>query len=355
MLMHTASNLPSDASTPHDHLHTGGQKREVYDQRTWLAPLSIAPMMQRTDRHYRYMMRRMTRHTLLWSEMITARAMQHGLRPLLLSFDVDEHPVVLQVGGDDPLLLADAARIASDYGYDEININVGCPSERVQSGNFGACLMSTPDLVARCVKAMRQASNIPVTVKHRIGIDEIDRYEDMLHFVRTVADAGGCARFTVHARKAWLKGLSPKENRTIPPLRYEDVYRLKRECPELMIEINGGVETVDEVLAHLEHVDAVMIGRAAYNNPFLFAHADAHVFGASTPCATRREVVLGMMPYVDRFVAQGTPLHRITRHMINLYAGCRGAKRWRQHISTRHHIKGAGSEVLQEALDFVDI
>ncbi|MDP6945861.1 MAG: tRNA dihydrouridine(20/20a) synthase DusA, partial [Myxococcota bacterium] len=232
-------------------------------RRGQVRPLSVAPMMQRTDRHFRVLIRQVTRHTLLYTEMLTANAIIHGDRRLLLDFDEVEHPVSLQLGGDDPTAMAEAARIGVDYGYDEINLNVGCPSNRVKNGCFGASLMRYPDKVAAIVDAMRGAVSVPVTVKHRIGIDELDRYEDMAHFVSVVREAGA-DRFSVHARKAWLEGLSPKENRTVPPLRYEDVYALKREFPGLAIEINGGVTTLNEVVDHLEHVDAVMVGRAAY-------------------------------------------------------------------------------------------
>ncbi len=337
-----------------EHLHTGAQRGFAYERDTSKIPLSIAPMMQRTDRHYRAMMRRITGRTLLWTEMITARAIHHGNRPYLLSFDDIEHPIVLQIGGDQPEEMAEAARVAQEFGYDEININVGCPSSRVQSGNFGACLMTSPDVVAGCVEAMVRATDLPVTVKHRIGVDDQDQYEDMERFVRVIKDAGGCARFTVHARKAWLKGLSPKENRNIPPLRYEEVYRLKQEHPDLVIEINGGIKTMPEIQGHLEHVDAVMIGRAAYDNPYLFATADHVIFGAEGPAPTRAEIVQGMFDYIDAWVAQGVKLHKITRHMINLYAGVRGARVWRQHISERHHHEGAGSEVVAQALELVE-
>ena len=241
-------------------------------------PLSIAPMMERTDRHYRYFMRQMTRRTLLYTEMITTAAILHGDREKLLGFSSEEKPLSLQVGGDNPQELAECARIAEDMGYDEINLNVGCPSNRVQNGNFGACLMAQPERVAQAVEAMQKAVDLPVTVKHRIGIDQRDRYEDMAHFVRIVSEVG-CRRFTVHARKAWLKGLSPKENRNIPPLRYQDVHRLKQEFPHLFIEINGGITTLEQVQEQLKLVDAVMIGRAAYDNPYLFATVDRDLYG----------------------------------------------------------------------------
>ena len=321
---------------------------------TWQRPLSVAPMMQRTDRHDRYMMRCLSRHTLLYTEMVTTRAILHGDRDHLLGFDPAERPLVLQIGGDDPEENAQAARIAQDYGYDEVNLNVGCPSERVQSGNFGACLMREPQLVRDCVLAMSQACDLPITVKHRIGVDELDTYEDMLRFVQTVAQTGRCRRFTVHARKAWLKGLSPKENRDIPPLRYAEVYALKREHPELTIEINGGVLTLDDALEHLSHVDAVMIGRAAYDDPYQFARADSLIFkDLSQPPPTRHQVVERMLDYIERELSRGAKLHQITRHMVNLFIGQRGAKRWRRALSERHHLPGAGPEVVLQALALI--
>ena len=324
---------------------------------TWEIPLSVAPMMQRTDRHYRYMLRIISRHTLLWTEMVTARAMIHGDRSKLLDFDEREHPLVLQVGGDDPGELATAAELAQQWGYDEININVGCPSDRVQNGNFGACLMLRPERVRECVEEMTRACTLPVTVKHRIGVDEVDAYEDMLRFVDTVVEAGGCMRFTVHARKAWLNGLSPKDNRNIPPLRYPEVWRLKRERPDCVVEINGGIKTLGQAQEHLQHVDAVMIGRAAYDNPYLFAQADARIFGdeESAPL-TRHEIVRAIMPYVEERLSQdpNCKLHHISRHLINLFAGCPQARQWRRHVSERHHLPGAGPQVLEDALALLD-
>ncbi len=240
--------------------------------------VSVAPMMDRTDRHFRYFMRQITRRTLLYTEMVTMNAILHGDRESLLGYSEEEHPIALQLGGDDPGKLAECAKIAEDWGYDEVNLNVGCPSDRVQKGRFGACLMAYPDVVARSVEAMREACGLAVTVKHRIGVDDLDQYEDMKRFVETVARAG-CDRFSVHARKAWLQGLSPKENREVPPLRYEDVYRLKDEFRDLKIEINGGIKTLAETKTHLERVDAVMIGRAAYDNPYVFAEVDREIFG----------------------------------------------------------------------------
>ena len=294
-------------------------------------PLSIAPMMDRTDRHYRYFMRQITKHTLLYTEMVTTKAILHGNRQRLLGFSAVESPLSLQLGGDSPEELALCAQIAEDFGYDEVNINVGCPSNRVQSGNFGACLMTQPELVAQGVAAMRKVVSIPVTVKHRIGVDHVDRYEDMANFVDVVSQAGA-DRFSVHARKAWLKGLSPKQNRTVPPLRYPEVYRLKKDFPHLDIEINGGIKTLTEVQEHLKYVDAVMIGRGAYDNPWLFAQADGLFFSDDHRIPTRNEVAEAMLPYIERQLAQGVRMMSITRHMLQLYSHRPGAKLWKRGV-----------------------
>lgn len=326
------------------------------DVRGTVRAISVAPMMDRTDRHYRFFMRQISKRTLLYTEMLTTGAILHGDRDRLLGFTEAERPLAIQLGGDDPVALAECSKIACDRGYDEINLNVGCPSERVQSGSFGACLMARPDTVARAVEAMRTAVDLPVTVKHRIGIDDLDRYEDMARFVAIVARAGA-DRFSVHARKAWLQGLSPKENRTIPPLRYDDVYRLKREFPDLIIEINGGVRDLDSAAAHLQQVDAVMLARAAYDTPWLFADVDRRFFGQTakpeqTP--SRARVVEAMIPYIERHLAAGERLHRLTRHMIHLFAGERGARAWRRHLSTHGSRPGVGAEVLTQALAAVE-
>src|SRR5690554_751878 len=314
-------------------------------------PLSIAPMMRRTDRHFRYLMRLMTRHTLLYTEMRHTREVlaAPSLQDRSLAYSAVENPLALQVGGDDPAQMAECARIAQRAGYAEINLNIGCPSERVQSGNFGCCLMGQPQVVADCVRAMREAVDIPVTVKHRIGFDEQDRYEDMVAFVETVREAG-CERFTVHARKAWLKGLSPKENRNIPPLRYEDVYRLKADFPELFIEINGGIRTLDEAQEHLKYVDAVMIGRAAYDTPYIFARADALIYGAPGEPLSRAQVVEQMLPYIERHLSAGENLSHIAGHLLSLFAHQHGARQWRRYLSEHMHRPGAGPEVLHAAL-----
>ena len=295
-------------------------------------PVSIAPMMDCTDRFYRYFMRQITRHTLLWTEMITADAVIHGDRDRLLGFDDLEHPIVIQLGGSDPKKLREAAMISEDWGYDEINLNVGCPSDRVQTGRFGACLMAEPELVAECVSAMRSVVKIPVSVKHRIGIDHIDRYEDMYRFVEVVKESG-CNRFTVHARCAWLQGLSPKENRNIPPLRHEEVYRLKREMPELIIETNGGIKTIEAMREHLRYTDGVMLGRAAYDNPYLFAEVDKHFFDDPWDVPSRREVALAMIPYLEEWFSKGKLLVTLTRHMLGLFKGQRKGRVWRRMLS----------------------
>ncbi len=295
-------------------------------------PLSIAPMMKRTDRHYRFLMRQLTRETLLYTEMVTTGALLFGHKQRYLDFHPMERPLALQLGGDDPEALALCARMGEDHGYDEINLNVGCPSDRVQKGRFGACLMAEPERVAEAVVAMRAVVNIPVTVKHRIGIDHLDRYEDMLRFVDVVTPSG-CDRFTVHARKAWLSGLSPKQNRTIPPLRYEDVHRLKAERQRLMVEINGGFRTLAAVQAQLEFVDAVMIGRAAYEEPMIFAGADRLIFGDRTPPPTAIEACQAMVPYAAEWLGQGGRLHQVTRHMHHLFNGTPGARLWRRRMS----------------------
>jgi tRNA-dihydrouridine synthase A len=312
-------------------------------------PLSVAPMMDRTDRHFRYFMRQITRRTLLYTEMVTSAAILHGDRQHLLGFSPEERPLALQVGGDSPADLAECARIAEAMGYDEINLNVGCPSSRVQDGHFGACLMAQPERVADCVQAMMQATALPVTVKHRIGIDDRDRYEDMTEFVRIVA-AAGCQRFTVHARKAWLQGLSPKENRDIPPLRYGDVHRLKQDFPDLIIEINGGITTLNQAQQQLTAVDAVMIGRAAYDNPYLFATADRQFYGETTDIPSRQAIVAAMLPYIDFWTGNGLKLNKITRHMLQLFAGQPGSRAWKRILTEKSCQFGVGTSIVQEAL-----
>ena len=321
--------------------------------RATVHPLSVAPMMDRTNRHYRAFARTLTRRVLLYTEMVTTGAIIFGDRSRYLDYDASEHPLVLQLGGDDPEAMATCARIAEDMGYDEVNINVGCPSDRVQRGNFGVCLMGQPETVARCVEAMRAAVSIPVSVKHRIGFDELDRYEDMLNFVDVVKESG-CDRFTVHARKAWLQGLSPKQNRNVPPLRYDEVHRLKRERPELIIEINGGILDLPSVEEHLQHTDGVMVGRAAWDNPWFMARADTTLYGAeSDPAETRHDAVRAHLPYIEAMLARGERLHHLTRPMLLLFAGQPGGKRWRRHLSEHGHAPDSGLQVLLDALALV--
>lgn len=297
-----------------------------------MIPLSVAPMMDRTDRHFRWIMRQISPNTLLYTEMVTVGAVIHGDRDMLLGYHPCETPLALQLGGDDPGQLAECAKIAEDRGYDEVNLNVGCPSSRVQSGSFGACLMKDPSRVADGVAAMREAVSIEVTVKHRIGVDDLDRYEDMCDFVERVAESG-CRRFSVHARKAWLKGLSPKENRTIPPLRYDDVYKLKDAFPHLDIELNGGVMETDAVVQHLERVDGVMIGRAAYDRPMWFAELEQVVFNQPAPHPSPFELAELLIPYVEAVEASGQPPHRVLRHALNLFAGMPGTRAWKRALT----------------------
>ena len=321
-------------------------------RRTERVLLSVAPMMDWTDRHYRVLARQLTRRALLYTEMLTAPAILHGDRERLLGFDACEHPVALQIGGEDPAELAAAARIGAEFGYDEINLNVGCPSDRVQHGRFGACLMAEPERVAAGVAAMRDAVGVPVTVKHRIGIDDLDRYEDMERFVAVVAAAGADA-FTVHARKAWLQGLSPRENRTVPPLRHHEVHRLKRSFPELVVETNGGILDLAGAEAHLDHVDGVMIGRAAYEDVWMLAAVDARLYREPGSVPTRRAAVEGMLPYLEALAQRGEPVRRVTRHMVNLFRAVPGARAWRRHLSENAHRPGAGPDVVTAALRLV--
>jgi tRNA-dihydrouridine synthase A len=310
--------------------------------------LSVAPMMDWTDRHCRYFHRLLTRRTRLYTEMVTTGALLHGDVPRHLDFNAEEHPVALQLGGSEPQDLAQAARLAERWGYDEVNLNCGCPSERVQRGAFGACLMTEPRTVADGVKAMRDAVGIPVTVKHRIGIDRVEDYGFVRDFVGTVSLAG-CEVFIVHARNAWLKGLSPKENREVPPLRYETVYRLKRDFPALTICLNGGVTREDEIEAHLQCIDGVMVGREAYHNPWVMAGWDARFFGMDPTHADREDVEQRMVAYMQRCAAAGEPWSRVARHMLGLYNGLPGARRWRQ-VWSDHRLKNLPpGEVVRQA------
>ncbi len=306
-------------------------------------------MLDWTDRHCRYFLRLITRHTLLYTEMVTTGALIYGDQDRHLRFDPAEHPLALQLGGADPRAMAQCARLGADWGYDEVNINVGCPSDRVQNGRFGACLMAEPQVVADCVAAMKDAVALPVTVKCRIGIDDRDSYEELTAFVAAVA-AAGCDALIVHARKAWLQGLSPRENREVPPLRYAVVARLKVDFPALPIAINGGILTLDAAAGFLNHLDGVMIGRAAYENPWMLAQADRLIFGAATPVPTRHAVLDRFLPYVERQLQTGVPLGAMSRHLLGLFQGQPGARAWRRHISEHAHRPGAGLEVLTAAL-----
>ncbi|MGC2856429.1 tRNA dihydrouridine(20/20a) synthase DusA [Novispirillum sp. DQ9] len=315
--------------------------------------LSVAPMMDWTDRHERVFLRGLTRHALLYTEMVVTGAILFGDKGRHLDFDACEHPLALQLGGSEPADLARCARIAEDWGYDEVNLNVGCPSDRVSAGRFGACLMAEPELVADCVRAMRDATTLPVTVKHRIGIDDLDSHDHLRRFIDVVA-AGGCDTFIIHARKAWLQGLSPKQNREIPPLRHDVVQRIKAEYPHLTIVLNGGLKSIGECVALLDGLDGCMIGRAAYETPYVMAEADSLIYGDAAPVPTRRDAVERFLPYLEARLAEGVPLNRMTRHILGLYQGRPGARAWRRHLSENAHLPGAGVEVVQAALDKVE-
>ena len=310
---------------------------------------AVAPMMDWTDRHCRAFHRLLTRRALLYTEMVTAPAILYGDRARLLAMSEAEHPVALQLGGSDPQALAAAATIGEGFGYDEINLNVGCPSDRVQEGRFGACLMAEPQLVGDCVAAMQDRVSVPVTVKCRIGIDAQDAEEDLQRFVDVVAGAG-CRTFIVHARKAWLDGLSPKQNRELPPLDYGRVYRLKAARPDLTIVLNGGISDLDDAEQHLAHVDGVMLGRAAYQTPYILAGVDRRFFAASAPDATRAEAIEGLIPYIERHIANGGRLNNVVRHVLGLYHGEPRARAFRRHLSENATREGAGVGVLLEAL-----
>jgi tRNA-dihydrouridine synthase A len=314
--------------------------------------LSVAPMMDWTDRHCRAFHRHLSRRTLLYTEMLTTGAIIHGDRQRLLGFDALEHPVALQLGGSNPADLATAAVIGEDFGYDEINMNVGCPSDRVQDGRFGACLMAEPALVGACVAAMKQKVRVPVTVKCRIGIDDQEPEAALNALARSVI-AAGAAMLIVHARKAWLKGLSPKENRDIPPLDYDLVYRLKASLPHVPIIINGGIPSIAAATEHLAHVDGVMLGRAAYQEPWRLLEADATIFGETSPAATMKEAIDAFMPYVERELAGGTRLHAITRHMVGAFHAVPGARAFRRHLAEQGVKSGAGASVLRDAMALV--
>lgn len=324
---------------------------------------SVAPMLDYTDRHFRVLMRQVSRHSLLYSEMVVARALHHLVREgpphspgerqqrleRLIGFDAMEKPLVLQLGGDDPQELATAARLAADWGYDEVNLNVGCPSSKASQGNFGACLMAHPERVAEGVEAMVAACGLPVTVKHRIGIDQQDGFPELLGFVDTVA-AAGAARFAVHARKAWLQGLDPKENRTIPPLRWDVVHQLKRERPHLVLELNGGLDTLEICQAQLAGLDGVMVGRAVYQHPLRWTAVDREIFGDATLEPARpSSVVRGVIPHAERWCRQGGRLWAIGRHLVHVVEGVKGARGWRASLSREAGARQAGPEVLAAA------
>ncbi|MCW8910896.1 MAG: tRNA dihydrouridine(20/20a) synthase DusA [Gammaproteobacteria bacterium] len=314
---------------------------------------SIAPMLDWTDRHDRYFLRLITRHSFLYTEMITTGALLHGDVDRFLSFNDAEHPVSLQLGGSHPGDLAASAKIGQQYGYDEINLNVGCPSERVKSGSFGACLMAEPKLVADCVDAMKSSVDIPVTVKHRIGIDDRDSWDELCEFIEVVSNAG-CQLFIVHARKAWLQGLSPKQNREIPPLKYETVYKLKKEYPHLEFVINGGIKSIAEAEQHLNFVDGVMMGREAYHNPYVLAEVDSRLYSDKNNILSRKQILEKLIPYVEDELAKGTRLHSITRHIMGLFLGVPGAKAWRRHLSENGVKANASINVLHEAFQKID-
>ena len=321
-------------------------QKNVYSGR-----FSVAPMLDWTTRHCRYFHRQFSQHALLYTEMITAPAIIHAKYDLL-EYDPAENPVALQLGGSDPKQLAHCAKLVEERGYAEVNLNVGCPSDRVQNGMFGACLMGKADLVEDCIKAMQDAVQIPVTVKHRIGIDDLDSYEFLCDFIEKVQAYSN--DFIVHARKAWLSGLSPKENREIPPLDYERVYQLKRDFPHLNISINGGIKTIEEIKYHLQFVDGVMVGREAYQNPSLLGEIDSQIFGENRPLVTAHEALKKMLPYIEKELAKGVYLNHIVRHMLGAFQNCKGARQWRRHLSENACKAGANVSVVEEALKFVE-
>ena len=323
---------------------------------TRLSPhrFSVAPMMDWTDRHCRAFHRELTACALLYSEMVTADAVIHGDRARLIGFSDAEHPVALQLGGNEPDKLAEAARIAEEYGYDEVNLNCGCPSDRVQSGAFGACLMREPETVAACLSAMSEAVRIPVTVKHRIGVDHDDPRERLFGFVKTVSEASPCTVFEVHARKAWLKGLSPRENRDIPPLDYDLVHELKAAFPHLTIVLNGGLSNIEACLPHLETLDGVMLGRAPYQDPACLLDVDHQIFGQSQKHDSMHSALRSYRAYISDQLEAGTPLHAMTRHLLGAFNGMPGARLWRRHLSENAPRRGADLQVFDEALAFVE-
>lgn len=314
--------------------------------------LSVAPMLDWTDKHCRYFYRLMSKQTVLYTEMVTTGAILRG-KGDYLSYNDAEHPLVLQLGGSDVKSMVECAKIAEQYGYDEININVGCPSDRVQNGRFGACLMAEPQLVAECVNEMQSATKVPVTVKSRIGIDDLDSYEFLHSFIEQVSIAG-CKHFIIHARKAWLTGLSPKQNRDVPPLDYERVYQVKNDFSDLDISINGGIKSLKEANEHLMHIDGVMIGREIYNTPYMLATADSEIYNLTTPILTRSQIIDSMVPYINSTVSDGSRAWHVLRHMLGLCNGLVGAKQFRRHLSECAGIDGADGQVLIDAFNKVD-
>ncbi len=312
---------------------------------------SVAPMLDWTDRHCRYFHRLLSKHALLYTEMVTTGALIHGDKHRFLQFNASENPVAFQLGGSNPKDLAVCAKMVEEYGYDEINLNVGCPSDRVQNGSFGACLMAEPALVAECIAAMSQVVSIPVTVKSRIGIDDKDSYEELVQFIGTIADTG-CKTFIVHARKAWLKGLSPKQNREVPPLDYERVYQLKRDFPGLEIIINGGITTLEQASGMLDQVDGVMVGREAYQNPYILAGVDNLLYGDIKETVSRQEIVRTLIPYIQEQLRLGLRLNNVSRHILGLFHGEPGARGWRRYISENVSKAGADETVILRALEY---
>ncbi|OCG22081.1 tRNA dihydrouridine synthase DusA [Gilliamella sp. App2-1] len=311
---------------------------------------SVAPMLDWTDKHCRYFHRILTKQTLLYTEMVTTGAILFG-KGDYLAFNNEEHPISLQLGGSDPNALAQCAKLAQERGYDEINLNVGCPSDRVQNGMFGACLMGNADLVANCIAQMQEQVDIPVTIKTRIGIDDCDNYDFLCQFIEKVMPY--TKTFIVHARKAWLSGLSPKENREIPPLDYDRVYKLKQDYPDLTIAINGGIKTIDEIKYHLQYVDGVMIGREAYQHPLLLTKIDTQIFGTNTSVIDPLSAIRALYPYIEQQLMQGAQLNHIMRHTLGLFNGRKGARQWRRYLSENAHKKAAGVEVVEQALTFI--
>jgi len=316
--------------------------------------ISIAPMLDWTDRHDRYFLRLISKHALLFTEMVTTHAILNGDREYLIGYSEQEHPVVLQLGGSHVADLVECAKIAEDYGYDEVNLNVGCPSDRVQSGRFGACLMKEPDLVAECLSKMQHSVSIPVTVKSRIGVDDFDSWEFFYQFVEKLL-AADVQHFYIHARKAWLSGLSPKENRQIPELKYDFVYRIKKEFPNQKFYLNGGVSQHEQVKEHLQHVDGVMIGREAYQNPYWLSCVDREYYGDCNEPLSREQIVEAMVPYIERHMENGGKLNNVSKHMLGLFQGLPGARRWRRHLSENAHKKDASIDILYQAIEAMKI